>query len=298
MPPPRRRWPAPWHSTASAPRYRRERFHDAVDVVTEAVSHQRPDCEVSACLRPRWTPRSQHLLESPPPLLVLGRPRSRAGRPPRPRAGRAAPPRCSTTCSSTPCQARGHQRRGGRTPVPPALDRAEVERAFRRPHRADRRHRAYAHWAYFRRVVSRTRVSRSGRGSGSSVGAMVPEGGLTGAIDADRWPAPVAAPACSRTVLPAAAPGARPRAAPDLHPLVRHLKGVIVLGLADPPWGGVRGSGPAEAEQIVVETVEAFHQQREVAYRSRDGPRRQVADTATRRSTGRGRDVDGHRGAS
>ena len=83
----------------------------------------------------------------------------------------------------------------------------------------------------------------------------------------------------------------------DLHPLVRHLKGVTVLGLADLAMGGEASEDPAlaEAEQIVVETVEAFHQQQEVR---RIDPamaalRRQVADTADAEVDRLRRDVDG-----
>ena len=52
----------------------------------------------------------------------------------------------------------------------------------------------------------------------------------------------------------------------DLHPLVRHLKGVTVLGLADLRPGGDGDVDPAllTARGLVAEHVEAFHQQQEV----------------------------------
>jgi glutamyl-tRNA reductase len=52
----------------------------------------------------------------------------------------------------------------------------------------------------------------------------------------------------------------------DLHPLVRHLKGITVLGLADLRPGGAGDEDPAllTARGLVAEHVEAFHQQQEV----------------------------------
>lgn len=70
----------------------------------------------------------------------------------------------------------------------------------------------------------------------------------------------------------------------DLHPLVRHLKGVTVIGLADLKVGDPAGADTARAtaERIVAEHVEAFRVQQEVR---RVDPamaalRREVADTA------------------
>src|SRR5699024_5503996 len=145
-----------------------------------------------------------------------------------------------------------------------------------------------------RRGVQDVRVfSRSGRASGFAQRQgvhVVPEGGLDQAlIDADL------VLACSgrgtslfpEHFLPAGRTVVLDLALhSDLHPLVRHLKGVTVLGLADLAMGGEASEDPAlaEAEQIVVETVEAFHQQQEVR---RIDPamaalRRQVADPAER----------------
>ena len=52
----------------------------------------------------------------------------------------------------------------------------------------------------------------------------------------------------------------------DLHPLVRHLKGVTVLGLSDLGPDEASGEDPAlvTARELVAEHVEAFHQQQEV----------------------------------
>src|SRR5699024_4813981 len=78
----------------------------------------------------------------------------------------------------------------------------------------------------------------------------------------------------------------------DLHPLVRHLKGVTVLGLADLAMGGAASEDPAlaEAEQIVRATVEAFHQQQEVRRIDPRWPRCAARSPIrpTRRSTGCG----------
>ena len=70
----------------------------------------------------------------------------------------------------------------------------------------------------------------------------------------------------------------------DLHPLVRHLKGVTVLGLSDLTLGVGAGDDPAltAAREIVEETAEAFRAQQEVR---RIDPamaamRREVADAA------------------
>ena len=82
----------------------------------------------------------------------------------------------------------------------------------------------------------------------------------------------------------------------DLHPLVRHLRGVTVLGLRD-LGVGADDADPALllAQDIVEETVEAFRVQQEVR---RVDPamaalRRQVADTADAEIDRLRQDVDG-----
>lgn len=299
-----------------------ERFHDAVDVVTEAVSRTSGlDREVvSLCLEAAMdTPVPQHLFEVTSGLrsLVLGEAeiagQVKTSFETARREGRTTSMlhdlfqhafRCAKrVATQAPVGA------AGRSGAAVALDRAEVELGG-----FDGRTvlivgtGAYARLGVaelLRRGVQDVRVfSRSGRASGFAQRQgvhVVPEGGLDQAlIDADL------VLACSgrgtslfpEQFLPAGRTVVLDLALhSDLHPLVRHLKGVTVLGLADLAMGGEASEDPAlaEAEQIVVETVEAFHQQQEVR---RIDPamaalRRQVADTADAEVDRLRRDVDG-----
>ena len=267
------------------------RFHDGVDIVIDAVSRTSGlDREVvSLCLEAAMdAPVPQHLFEVTSGLrsLVLGeaeiagqvKTSFEAAR----REGRTTSMlhdlfqhafRCAKrVATQAPVGA------AGRSGAAVALDRAEVELGgFEGRTVLIVGTGAYARLGVaelVRRGVADVRVySRSGRASGFAQRQgvqVVPEGGLDRALsDADLVLAcsgrgtslfPEQFLAAGRTVVLDLALHS------DLHPLVRHLKGITVLGLADLKLGTDAQDDPAlvTARGIVAENVEAFRVQQEV----------------------------------
>ena len=299
-----------------------ERFHDGVDIVIDAVARTSGlDREVVAlCFEAAMdAPVPQHLYEMASGLrsLVLGEAeiagQVKTSFETARREGRTTSMlhdlfqhafRCAKrVATQAPVGA------AGRSGAAVALDRAEVELGgFEGRTVLIVGTGAYARLGVaelVRRGVADVRVySRSGRASGFAQRQgvqVVPEGGLDRALsDADLVLAcsgrgtslfPEQFLAAGRTVVLDLALHS------DLHPLVRHLKGITVLGLGDLSLGVEAADDPAlaSAERIVEETVEAFRLQQEVR---RIDPamaalRRQVADTADSEIDRLRRDVDG-----
>ena len=285
------------------------RFHDGVDIVIDAVTRTSGlDRDVVAlCFEAAMdTPVTQHLYEVTAGLrsLVLGEAEI-AGQIRTAYEAARSEGRTTSMLHDLFQHAFRAQKRvttqapvgaAGRSSAAIALDRADIDLGGL----AGRSVLVVGTGAYarlgvaelVRRGVTAVRVhSGSGRASGFAARHgvdVVPEGGLDDAIRAADLVL-----ACSgrgttlfpeqfltagRTVVLDLALHS------DLHPLVRHLKGITVIGLADLQLdpGATDSSALTEAQRIIAETVETFRTQQEVR---RVDPamaalRREVADAA------------------